>query len=136
MRSRAASFARRPRVYFEEWDEPRISCIQWVSELIGIAGGDDVFPELARESLGKDRIIADAAEVPRRAPDVIFGSWCGKKFRPESVAAREGWSQVPAVRDGQLHEIKSSIILQPGPAALSDGLTALHAQLSKWAQTH
>ena len=89
---------------------------------IGIAGGDDCFPELARESLGKNRIIADPLEVPRRAPDVIFGSWCGKKFRPEHVAARAGWGEVPAVRDGHLYEIKSSIILQPGPAALTDGL--------------
>ena len=120
------SFTRRPRVYFEEWDEPQISGIRWVSEVVGIAGGDDVFPELARESLGKNRIIADPLEVPRRSPDVIFGSWCGKKFRPENVAARAGWSEVPAVRDGHLYEIKSSIILQPGPAALTDGLTAIH----------
>ena len=116
------SFARRPRVYFEEWDEPQISGIRWVSELVGIAGGDDVFPELARESLGKNRIIADPLEVPRRSPEVIFGSWCGKKFRPETVAARAGWGDVPAVRGGHLYEIKSSIILQPGPAALTDGL--------------
>jgi iron complex transport system substrate-binding protein len=136
VRASAAGFVRRPRVYFEEWDEPQISCIQWVSELIGIAGGDDVFPELARESLGKNRIIGDALAVPRRAPDVIFGSWCGKKFRPETLAVRAGWGQVPAVRDGELHEIKSSIILQPGPAALTDGLTALHAKLSKWANSH
>ena len=126
------SFARRPRVYFEEWDEPQISGIRWVSELIGIAGGDDCFPELARESLGKNRIIADPLEVPRRAPDVIFGSWCGKKFRPEHVAARAGWGEVPAVRDGHLYEIKSSIILQPGPAALTDGLARMHAHLATW----
>jgi iron complex transport system substrate-binding protein len=135
VRESAAGFTRRPRVYFEEWDEPPISCIRWVSELIGIAGGDDVFPELARESLGRNRIIADPLEVPRRAPDVIFGSWCGKKFRPENVAARPGWGDVPAVRAGRLHEIKSSIILQPGPAALTDGLRALHAHLAKWGQT-
>src|SRR6478736_5345123 len=122
IRAVAASWSRRPRVYFEEWDEPQISGIRWVSELIGIAGGDDCFPELAREPLGKNRIIADPLEVPRRAPDVIFGSWCGKKFRPESVAARAGWSDVPAVRNGHLYEVKSSIILQPGPAALTDGL--------------
>jgi iron complex transport system substrate-binding protein len=133
IRERAAGFARRPRVYFEEWDEPPISCIRWVSELIGIAGGDDCFPELACQPLGKHRIIADPLEVPRRAPDVIFGSWCGKKFRPETVAARPGWQQIPAVRDKQLHEIKSSIILQPGPAALTDGLHALHARLAAWA---
>jgi iron complex transport system substrate-binding protein len=135
VRSSAAQFARRPRVYFEEWDEPQISGIRWVSELVGIAGGDDCFPELARESLGKNRIIADPLEVPRRSPDVILGSWCSKKFRPEAVAAREGWSDIPAVRDGHLHEIKSSIILQPGPAALTDGLTAIHAHLRAWALT-
>jgi iron complex transport system substrate-binding protein len=132
VRRSAANFSRRPRVYFEEWDEPQISCIRWVSELVGIAGGDDCFAELARESLGKNRIIADPLEVPRRAPEVIFGSWCGKKFRPEIVKARTGWGQVPAVRDGHLYEIKSSIILQPGPAALTDGLTELHAHLLRW----
>ena len=99
-----------------------------------IAGGDDCFPELARESLGKNRIIADPLEVPRRSPDVIFGSWCGKKFRPETVAARAGWSDVPAVRGAHLYEIKSSIILQPGPAALTDGLQALHARIKAWAE--
>jgi len=132
VRQSAARFARRPRVYFEEWDEPQISGIRWVSELIGIAGGDDVFPELARESLGKNRIIADPLEVPRRSPDVILGSWCGKRFRPETVAARVGWADVPAVREGRLHEIKSSIILQPGPAALTDGLREIHARLAEW----
>jgi iron complex transport system substrate-binding protein len=133
VRQSAARFPRRPRVYFEEWDEPQISGIRWVSELVGIAGGDDCFPELARESLGKNRIIADPLEVPRRSPDVIFGSWCGKKFRPEIVAARAGWSAVPAVRDGHLYEVKSSIILQPGPAALTDGLAEIHAHLATWA---
>jgi iron complex transport system substrate-binding protein len=133
VRRSAARFERRPRVYFEEWDEPQISGIRWVSELIGIAGGEDCFPELAREPLGKDRIIADPLEVPRRAPEVIFGSWCGKKFRPENVAAREGWANVPAVRDGHLYEIKSSLILQPGPAALTDGLRELHAHIAAWA---
>jgi iron complex transport system substrate-binding protein len=133
VRASAAQFARRPRVYFEEWDEPQISGIAWVSELVGIAGGEDCFPELARESLGKNRIIADPLEVPRRAPEVIFGSWCGKKFRPDRVAARAGWADVPAVRGGHLYEIKSSIILQPGPAALTDGLDALHARLTAWA---
>jgi iron complex transport system substrate-binding protein len=136
VRQSAAKFARRPRVYFEEWDEPQISGIRWVSELVGIAGGDDCFPELARESLGKNRIIADPLEVPRRAPDVIFGSWCGKKFRPELVAARAGWGEVPAVRGNHLYEIKSSIILQPGPAALTDGLTEMHSLLKKWAENN
>jgi iron complex transport system substrate-binding protein len=98
-----------------------------------VAGGDDVFPELAREALGRNRIIADALEVPRRSPDVIFGSWCGKKFRPERVASRPGWAEVPAVRAGHLYEIKSSIILQPGPAALTDGVHEMHAHLAKWA---
>jgi iron complex transport system substrate-binding protein len=116
----------RPKVYFEEWDDPMISCIRWVSELIGVAGGRDCFPELATHPGGKERIIVDTTEVVRRAPDVIIGSWCGKKFRPASVAARSGWSQVPAVRAGRLHEIKSCDILQPGPAALTDGLRHLH----------
>jgi iron complex transport system substrate-binding protein len=132
VRAAAAELPRRPRVYFEEWDVPPISGIRWVSELVGIAGGDDVFPELAREPRGKNRLVADPLEVPRRAPDVIFGSWCGKKFRPESVAARPGWADVPAVRGGHLHEIKSSIILQPGPAALTDGLRALHGCIADW----
>lgn len=129
----AAALPRRPRVYFEEWDEPQISAIRWVSELIGIAGGDDIFPELAACSLGKDRIIADAREVVRRAPDIVIGSWCGKKFQPPRVASRADWQGVPAVISGELHEIKSPIILQPGPAALTDGLDALHALISRWA---
>jgi iron complex transport system substrate-binding protein len=116
----------RPRVYFEEWDEPMISGIRWVAELVRIAGGDDIFPERAEKSLARDRIIADAGEVVRRAPDIIIGSWCGKKFRPEKVRARPGWDAIPAVRSGQLHEVKSPIILQPGPAALFDGLDELH----------
>ena len=134
IRRAAASFERRPKVYFEEWDEPAISCIRWVSELIGIAGGNDVFPELARCSLGKDRIVADPLEPARRAPDIIFGSWCGKKFSKRAVAGRPGWQDVPAVRDGELHEVKSSIILQPGPAALTDGVRELHRVIARWAQ--
>jgi iron complex transport system substrate-binding protein len=133
VRAAAAALPRRPRVYFEEWDEPQISGIRWVSELVDIAGGDDVFPEHARASLAKDRIVADALEVPRRAPDIIFGSWCGKKFNAAAVASRPGWSAVPAVRDGELHEVKSSIILQPGPAALTDGLRELHRRIAAWA---
>lgn len=134
IRARAATLPRRPRVYFEEWDEPQISGIRWVSELIGIAGGDDCFPELAREPLGKNRIIADALEVPRRAPDIILGSWCGKKFRPENVVARAGWQDVPAVRTGFLREIKSSLILQPGPAALTDGVAEIQNVILEWAR--
>jgi iron complex transport system substrate-binding protein len=133
VRASAAALARRPRVYFEEWDEPQISGIRWVSQLVELAGGEECFPELATQSLGKDRIIADPLEVPRRAPDIVLGSWCGKKFRPAQVAARAGWQDVPAVRDGFLREIKSSIILQPGPAALTDGVRAIHAIISEWA---
>ncbi len=133
MAKAAAAWPRRPRVYFEEWDEPMISAIRWVSQLVGIAGGEDVFPELARQAMGRDRVITDALEPARRAPDIIVGSWCGKKFRPERVAAREGWHAVPAVRDHALHEIKSCDILQPGPAALSDGVEQLHGIVAAWA---
>jgi iron complex transport system substrate-binding protein len=132
IRAAAARFPVRPRVYFEEWDEPAISCIRWVSELVGMAGGDDVFPELAVQSLGRNRILGDRLEVVRRAPDIIFGSWCGKKFAPRTVAGRAGWQDVPAVRDGELHEVKSSIILQPGPAALTDGVRELHRVIAAW----
>ncbi len=134
VRSAAARLARRPRVYFEEWDEPQISAIAWVSELIGVAGGDDIFPERAACAMGRDRILADPLEVARRAPDIIVGSWCGKKFRPDRVAARPGWESIPAVRDGEIHEVKSPLILQPGPAALTDGLDALHRIISAWAK--
>ncbi|WHZ11356.1 MAG: ABC transporter, substrate-binding protein (cluster 8, B12/iron complex) [Burkholderiaceae bacterium] len=127
---------RRPRVYFEEWDEPAISAIRWVAELVRIAGGDDCFPELAAEPMGKNRIIADPAEIVRRAPDIVIGSWCGKKFRPEKVAARPGWDRVPAVRDGQLFEIRSTDILQPGPAALTDGALQLHRIVRQWSAAH
>ena len=133
VRAAAAKLPRHPRVYFEEWDEPQISGIAWVSELVGLAGGVDVFPELAKEPLAKQRIVADPQEVVRRQPDLILGSWCGKKFQPRSVAARPGWEAVPAVRDGELHEIKSSIILQPGPAALTDGVNALYEAIADWA---
>jgi iron complex transport system substrate-binding protein len=135
VRASAQRLPRRPRVYFEEWDEPMISGIRWVSELIAIAGGDDIFPELAAQSLGRDRVIADPREVIERQPDVIIGSWCGKKFRPEKVAVRPGWRDIPAVMNGQLHEVKSPLILQPGPAALTDGLDALHAVIAQWAKT-
>jgi len=130
--ARVAAGARRPKVFFEEWDGPHISAIRWVSELLGIAGGDDCFPELAAQSLGKNRIIADGAEIVRRNPDIILGSWCGKKFRPENVVAREGWSAVNAVRHQQLFEIKSPDILQPGPAALTDGVQKMHEIILRW----
>jgi iron complex transport system substrate-binding protein len=133
VRRAGALLARRPRVYFEEWDEPQICGIQWVSELIGIAGGEDIFRERAAEPLGKNRILADADEVIRRMPDIILGSWCGKRFAPRAVAARPGWQSIPAVRDGELHEIKSPLILQPGPAALTEGLDAMFQIISGWA---
>lgn len=130
----AAKLPQRPRVYFEEWDEPPITGIRWVAELIRIAGGDDVFPERATEPLAKARILEDSDEVVRRAPDIIFGSWCGKKFQPAKVAARLGWAAIPAVRDGELHEIKSPLILQPGPAALTDGVRAMAATILAWSR--
>lgn len=136
VRASAASLPRRPRVYFEEWDTPRISAIRWVSELVGIAGGDDVHPVRALAGLGKDRIVADDRETIDARPDLVIGSWCGKKFRPEHVRERAGWSEVPAVRDGELHEVKSPLILQPGPAALTDGLDALHGIIRGWASRH
>ena len=136
IRQKAAGFKRRPKVFFEEWDEPHISGIRWVSELVGMAGGEDVFPELAVQSLGKDRIIADGQTIVDRAPDIIIGSWCGKKFRPEKVAARPGWQDVPAVRNGQVFEIKSADILQPGPAALTDGVAQLLRIFCQWEAQH
>jgi iron complex transport system substrate-binding protein len=126
VREEASQLSYRPRVYFEEWDDPMISGIAWVSELIEVAGGIDVFADRSSRKLAKDRIVT-AEEVIRHAPDIIIGSWCGKKFRPEKVARRPGFDCVPAVQRGALHEIKSSLILQPGPAALTDGLTALQA---------
>lgn len=136
MRQASAAWPRRPRVYFEEWDEPRISAIRWVSELIGIAGGDDVFPELALRPMGKDRILADDQAIWARRPEIVVGSWCGKKFRPERVATRPGWADVPAVQTGQLFEIKSADILQPGPAALTDGVRQLHDIMRGWVARH
>ncbi len=136
VRQRAEQLTYRPWVYFEEWDSPPISAIRWVSELIEIAGGRDCFPELAVQPLGRDRIIADPMEVPRRAPDLIIGSWCGKKFTADSVCERPGWDQVPAVRDRALYEIKSPLILQPGPAALTDGLAGLQDAILDWTKRH
>ena len=130
----ARTFYRKPKVYFEEWDEPMISGIRWVSELVEIAGGEDVFSDQSHSQAASGRTIGNGNEVIRRAPEIILGSWCGKKFRPERVAARPGWDAVPAVRDGELHEIKSSEILQPGPAALTDGVRRIHAILAGWAK--
>jgi iron complex transport system substrate-binding protein len=125
-RARAAQLSLRPKVYFEEWDDPMISGIGWVSELIDAAGGIDIFADRAACKSAKDRIVT-AEEVIRREPDIIVGSWCGKKFRPEKVANRPGFDRIAAVQRRALHEIKSSLILQPGPAALTDGLAALQA---------
>ena len=133
--TRAARTARHPRVYFEEWDEPMISGIRWVAELIEVAGGVETFPELSVRKNAKDRIVS-AADVIAAQPDIIVGSWCGKKFVPGKVAARPGFDQVPAVRDGFLREIKSPLILQPGPAALTDGLDALAAIVAEWSSQH
>ena len=133
VRAAAARLPRRPRVYFEEWDEPQISAIRWVSELVGIAGGEDVFAALSRSQAATGRIVQPQA-VLERAPDIVIASWCGKKFRPERVGARPGWQAIPAVRDGELHEVKSAEILQPGPAALTDGVRRLHDIISRWAQ--
>jgi len=132
VRARAAQLPRRRRVYFEEWDEPMISGIGWVSELVAAAGGIDVFGELAAQKSAKDRIVSPAAVVAA-APDIVIGSWCGKKFVPARVASRPGFADIPAVRHGWLREIKSPLILQPGPAALTDGLDALQAIISAWA---
>ena len=120
----AAAGLPRPRVFFEEWDNPLISGIKWVEELTEIAGGEPTFPELRDAKLGKDRIVLPD-EVVRRQPDVIIGSWCGKPVRTARIAARSGWADVPAVRNGHIYEIKSAYILQPGPAALTDGLRQL-----------
>jgi iron complex transport system substrate-binding protein len=123
-----ATAGRALRVYFEEWDAPMISGISWVSELIGIAGGRDVFAETARNGAAQDRIVTPEAVIGA-APEVILASWCGKKVRPERIAGREGWDLIPAVRDGRIVEVKSPLILQPGPAALTDGLDAIVAAL-------
>lgn len=119
----------RPRVYFEEWDEPLISGIRWVEELVEIAGGEPVFPQLRAASLAKDRIVT-SEQVIAAAPDVIVASWCGKPVRPARIEGRPGWGRVPAVHNGRIHEIKSTYILQPGPAALTEGVERLHAILA------
>jgi len=120
---------RRPRVFFEEWDDPLISGIRWVEELVEIAGGDPIFPELRDGKLGKERIVT-SEEVVRRNPDIIVASWCGKAVKTERIRSRDGWSSVNAVRNGRIHEIKSAYILQPGPAALTEGLRQLHEVIS------
>ena len=130
MREAASRFPRRPRVFFEEWDNPLISGIRWVEELVEIAGGEPIFPELRSAKLAKDRIVT-AEEVVRRDPEVIVASWCGKAVRKERIASRVGWERVTAVRGGHIYEIKSSYILQPGPASLTEGVRQLHDILSR-----
>jgi len=133
VRSRGERLPRRPRIFFEEWDDPLISGIGWVSELVEIAGGIDIFADRRNQGAAKDRVVT-VEEVIAREPDLIIGSWCGKKFRPERVAARPGFVETPAVRHQDVHEIKSSLILQPGPAALTDGLAKLQEIIGQWAE--
>lgn len=130
LREASRAWPRRPRVYFEEWDDPLISGIQWVEELVELAGGDPVFPERRHARLAKDRIVTPE-QVIAAAPDVIIGSWCGKPLRPERIAARPGWDSVPAVRHGHVYEVKSAFILQPGPAALTEGVRQIHQYLTQ-----
>jgi iron complex transport system substrate-binding protein len=130
IRASAATLPRRPRVYFEEWDDPLISGIQWVEELIGIAGGQATFPELASAGLARDRVV-DADEVRRRDPEVILASWCGKPVNTSRIVERAGWQDISAVRHGRVHEIASAVILQPGPAALTDGVRQIHEHIAR-----
>ena len=132
----AARLPTRPRVYFEEWDDPMITAIRWVSEVIGIAGGDDIFRDRSTSSLAADRIIEDRAEVVRRDPEILLASWCGKKLKPEAVWDRKGWEALKPVQTRTIHEIPAEIILQPGPAALTDGLDHIHDIISNWAGSH
>jgi iron complex transport system substrate-binding protein len=130
IRTVAATFRRRPKVFFEEWDTPLISGIRWVEELVEVAGGDPIFPDLRQAGLAKERIV-DPERVRAAAPDVIFASWCGKKVRPATITSRPGWHEIPAVRNGHIYEIKSTYILQPGPASLTEGVAQLHARLRR-----
>lgn len=132
IKQQASELTHRPRVYFEEWYEPHICGIQWVSELLELAGGEDCFAHMAKNSLGKDRIIADHADIINAQPDIIIGTWCGRKFKAEKVREREGWQDIPAVKNNQLFEIKSADILQPGPACLTDGVSQLHDIIRQW----
>lgn len=128
IKAKTEKFPKRLKVYFEEWPDPMISGIRWVSELIEIAGGEDIFKHLRDSGLAKDRIIS-SEDVIARAPDVIIGSWCGKKVKKNQILEREGWSVIPAIQNELIYEINSTLILQPGPAALTDGLDALVAAL-------
>jgi iron complex transport system substrate-binding protein len=126
----ARAFPQRPRVYFEEWNDPLISGIEWVEELIEIAGGEPIFPELRGRGKAKDRVV-DASEVAARDPEVILASWCGRKVSVKQIGARPGWAETSAVRNGHVYEIKSAIILQPGPASLTEGVQQMHAILAR-----
>lgn len=132
VRDTASLLTVQPKIYFEEWDEPMITGIRWVGELIEIAGGQDCFADLAQYSTAKDRILENPAQVVERQPDIIIGSWCGKKFQPEQVISRPGWDKIPAVRQGFVHEIKSADILQPGPSVITHGLRQLQAVIQQW----
>lgn len=134
IKAETQQWAYRPKVYFEEWFDPLISGIQWVSELVEIAGGEEVFPEYSRESLAKNRIVKDPDLVIRKNPDVILASWCGKMVKEKKIREREGWSEIAALQNNEIHEIKSAIILQPGPAALMEGLPLIHQILKEWYQ--
>lgn len=131
-KAQASQWTRRPRIYFEEWNDPLMSGVGWASELIGIAGGDDIFPELAVHNSAKQRIVADPQEVVRRAPDIIIGSWCGKQFEPDTLRHRPDWDTIPALRNNMLFEIKSADILAPGLAAIREGLPQISAMIAAW----
>jgi iron complex transport system substrate-binding protein len=135
IKQKALNIERKPKVYFEEWYEPYICGIRWVSELIEIAGGIDCFSEMSLNGLGKDRIIKSDETIINANPDIIIGSWCGRKFKPEKVAERPGWENITAVQNGDLFEIKSADILQPGPACLTDGVQQIAAIIEHWSKS-
>ncbi len=134
-RDRAGRLPRRPRLYFEEWNDPIISGIRWVSELIEAAGAEDCFAAESHHAAASGRIIADPQEVVKRSPEIVVGSWCGKKFRQEELVARAGWSVIPAIRNGRVYEIKSADILSPGPSAITHGLAQLERIVGLWERT-
>lgn len=135
VRQRAAQWTRKPVIYFEEWNDPLMSGIGWAAEIIDIAGGVDAFPELSVHQSAKERIIADPALVVARAPDIIIGSWCGKKFQPESLTSRPGWDAIPALKNNMLFEIKSPDVLSPGPSVITEGLRQISDMVARWQTT-
>ena len=134
IQQQAAKLPVRPKVYFEEWFDPIITGIGWVSELIEIAGGIDCYQEFAKQSLAKNRIVADASDVIAKQPDIYIASWCGRKFDKEKVTSRDGWQDIPAIKNDDIYEVNSTDILQPGPAALTDGVAQLANIISQWAE--